>query len=451
MFRDWCRRIGAHTGKTRHSTPKLAFIGPKLESGFNNPERDANPDGILKTPFNFCGNFPLSEVESFRAEVRDWLEHHCPQSMRQPYQSEADLCWGGRDFQFQSEDQKAWLRNMAGKGWTAPTWPREYGGGGLERERAKVLQEEIKKIGARPPLYSFGISMIGPALLKYGSERLKQQHLPPIVHGEIRWAQGYSEPNAGSDLASLQARLEDAGDHYLLNGSKIWTSYGDKGDWMFCLVRSDSNAPRHSGISLVLFDMATPGVATRPIRLISGRSPFTETFFTNVRVEKDQVVGGLNMGWTVAKYLLTHEREMIGASGVSQPGAEPLGRIAARTIGLESGVLANSLLRGDIARLDIDSIALSLSIERARDEVAAGASLGALSSMFKYYGTELNMRREELLMTVHGQHALEWSGPDTEDGLIPRKWLRSRGNSIEGGTSEIQLNIVAKRVLGLPG
>jgi len=200
-----------------------------------------------------------------------------------------------------------------------------------------------------------------------------------------------------------------------------------------------------------LFDMATPGVTTRPIRLISGNSPFTETVFDNVRVEKNQIVGELNMGWTVAKYLLTHEREMIGASGRIQPGAEPLGNLAASVIGLEHGRLANPALRNDIARLDIDAIALSLSLERARDEVAAGASLGAGSSMFKYYGTELNMRREELTMAVHGLHALEWSGPGTEDGRIPKRWLRSRGNSIEGGTSEIQLNIIAKHLLGLPG
>ena len=404
-----------------------------------------------KNPFDCKRGYRLTEVEAFRTEVREWLQSHCPESMRQPYRSEADLCWGGRNFQFRSQDQETWLRHMADQGWTAPSWPAAYGGGGLDREHAKVVREEMQHLAARPALYSFGISMIGPALLKYGSERLKQQHLPAIVRGEIRWVQGYSEPNAGSDLASLQARLEDRGDHYRLNGSKIWTSYGDKGDWMFCLARSDSTAPQHAGISLVLFDMTTPGITTRPIRLISGKSPFTETFFADVRVEKDQVVGELNMGWTVAKYLLTHEREMIGASGVSQPGAEPLGRIAARIIGVDGGRLANPLLRGDIARLDIDAMALALSMERARDEVAAGASLGAASSMFKYYGTELNMRREELLMSIHGLHALEWSGPGTDDGQIPRKWLRSRGNSIEGGTSEIQLNIVAKRILGLPG
>lgn len=396
-------------------------------------------------------NHHLTASDTFRAEVRDWLERYCPEPMRHPYATEADLCWGGRQFVFQSKEQESWLRVMAAKGWTAPTWPKEYGGGGLDREEAKILKEEMARLGARPALYSFGISMIGPAMLKYGSEKLKQQHLPPIVRGEIRWAQGYSEPNAGSDLASLQARLEDTGDHYRLNGSKIWTSYGDKGDWMFCLVRSDSDAPQHGGISLVLFDMATPGVSTRPIRLISGKSPFTETFFENVRVEKDQVVGELNSGWTVAKYLLTHEREMIGGSGVAQPGSEALGLIAARVVGLESGRLARPTLRDDIAKLEIDSASLALTLERARDEVAAGASLGATSSMFKYYGTELNMRRENLLMAIHGNEALDWDGSSADGGQLPRRWLRSRGNSIEGGTSEIQLNIVAKRILGLPG
>lgn len=393
----------------------------------------------------------MTDTTTFRAEVRDWLERNCPRAMRTPLQSEADLCWGGRNFVFQSNDQEQWLRNMAGKGWTAPTWPVEYGGGGLDRVQAKILQEEMQTMGARQPLYSFGLFMIGPALLKYGSEALRHQHLPPIIRGEIHWAQGYSEPNAGSDLASLQARLEDMGDHYRLNGSKIWTSYGDRGDWMFCLVRSDSQVPQHSGISLVLFDMTTPGVSTRPIRLISGKSPFTETFFDNVRVEKNQVVGELNSGWTVAKYLLTHEREMIGGSGLRQAGEESLGAIAERILGREGERLSRPGLRNDIAQLEIDTAALALTMERARDEVKAGASLGAMSSVFKYYGTELNMRRQELLMALHGMRGLEWSGPGTADGQIPRTWLRSRGNSIEGGTSEIQLNIVAKRMLGLPG
>jgi len=390
-------------------------------------------------------------MEPFRKDVRDWLEANCPESMRYPYRSEADVCWGGRNFEFQSEDQRLWLERMAGRGWTAPAWPAGYGGGGLDREQVKILKQELARIHARPPLLSFGISMLGPALLKFGNEAQKRQHLPPIVRGEIRWAQGYSEPNAGSDLASLQARCEDRGDHFVLNGSKVWTSYGDLADWMFCLVRTDSGPRKHEGISFVMFDMATPGVSTRPIRLISGKSPFTETRFDDVRVEKDQVVGELNGGWTIAKYLLTHEREMIAESGLGAAGSTPVSKTAVHRLGLEHGVLANTLLRADIARFEMDERALELTIERVRDEVAAGASLGAVASMFKYYGTELNKRRHELLMSIGGNDALVWEGEDSHDGQAPKDWLRSKGNSIEGGTSEIQLNIVAKRILGLPG
>jgi acyl-CoA dehydrogenase len=392
----------------------------------------------------------VTESEIFRQEVRDWLEANCPETMRSPFRSEADACWGGRNCQFQSEDQRLWLERMAARGWTAPSWPTEYGGGGLDREQAKILKEELARIHARPALVSFGISMIGPALLKFGSEELKQQHLPPIVRGEIRWAQGYSEPNAGSDLASLQAGAEDMGDHFILNGSKVWTSYGNLGDWMFCLVRTDTESPKHRGISLVLFDMTTPGVSTRPIKLISGKSPFTETFFDNVRVEKNQVVGEINQGWTVAKYLLTHEREMIGGSGLNRAGSSPISQTAVKTIGTENGILRNSMLRCDIARFEIDRESLALTIERARDEVKAGVSLGAASSMFKYYGTELNIRRHELLMSIGGSSALDWEGGASGDGHLPKAWLRTKGNSIEGGTSEIQLNIVAKHILGLP-
>jgi len=393
----------------------------------------------------------VNELEQFRSDVRAWLEANCPESMRHPYRSEADICWGGRDWKFQSDDQQAWLRRMAEKGWTAPSWPVQYGGGGLDREHAKILKQELKRINARAPLYSFGISMIGPALLKYASEELKMQHLPSIVRGEIRWVQGYSEPNAGSDLASLQARADDMGDHYIVNGSKIWTSYGDHGDWMFALVRTDPEASKHQGISLILFDMNTPGVSTRPILLISGKSPFTETFFENTRMEKNQVVGEPSQGWTIAKYLLTHEREMIGETGNLQSGAELLSRVAVKKLGLDNGRLSNPVLRTDIARFEIDEVCHQLTMERARDETKAGASLGPAASMFKYYGTELNKRRYELLMSIGSHDALVWEGKESNDGQLPRRWLRTKGNSIEGGTSEIQLNIVAKRILGLPG
>jgi len=393
----------------------------------------------------------VTDSTRFRQETRDWLEANCPPSMRQPYRNEADACWGGRHWKFQSEDQRTWFENMVSRGWTVPAWPVEYGGGGLDNGQVKILREELARIKARPPLESFGISMLGPPLLKFGSEELRRQHLPRIARGEIRWAQGYSEPNAGSDLASLQMRAEDMGDHFIVNGSKIWTSYGDLADWMFCLVRTDFAARKHAGISLVLFDMTTAGVSTRPIRLISGKSPFTETFLENVRVEKNQVVGRINDGWTIAKYLLTHEREMIGSSGLVRSSGVPVSQTAVEVLGAANGILSDTMLRADIARYEMDEYAFALTVERARDEVRAGVSLGAAASMFKYYGTELNKRRNELLMSISGNEALDWEGGPNRDGQLPKAWLRSKGNSIEGGTSEIQLNIIAKHLLGLPG
>jgi len=388
-------------------------------------------------------------LNTFRLTTREWLEDNCPEEMRSPVGSDKDLCWGGRDFMFQSEAQRLWLNRMGSKGWTAPDWPTEYGGGGLNREQLKTLKQEMERINARPALYSFGISMLGPALLKYGNEQQKQKFLPPIIRGEIRWAQGYSEPNAGSDLANLQAPAIDMGDHYILNGSKIWTSYGDYSDWMFCLVRTDPDAPKHQGISFMLFDMETPGITVRPIKLISGRSPFCEVFFEDVKIPKQQQIGELNKGWSIAKYLLTHEREMISWTGLSKTGSTPLSKTAMEIIGESNGVLDDSILRSDIARFELDEMAFTLTIERARDEVKAGVSLGAISSWFKFFGTELNKQRYNLLMDIHGNEALAWTGEASNDGKLARDWLRTKGNSIEGGTSEIQLNIVAKHILGL--
>jgi acyl-CoA dehydrogenase len=388
---------------------------------------------------------------AFRMEVRAWLEDNCPQAMRSPLESEKDACWGGRNFKFQSEDQRLWLERMAARGWTAPDWPKEYGGGGLNREQLKILNQEMTRINARPALYSFGIFMLGPALLKFGNEEQKSRFLPPITRGEIRWVQGYSEPNAGSDLANLQAPAVDMGDHYVLNGSKTWTSYGDFGDWMFCLVRTDPDAPKHQGISFMLFDMKTPGITVRPIKLISGKSPFCEVFFENVKIPKNQQVGELNKGWTIAKYLLTHEREMISWAGLSKTGSKSLGETALEQIGSKDGKLDDPVLRADIARFELDEMAFALTIKRARDEIKAGVSLGAVSSWFKFFGTELNKKRHNLLMDIGGSEALSWKGVSSDDGKLARDWLRTKGNSIEGGTSEIQLNIVAKHILGLPG
>jgi len=398
----------------------------------------------------------MTDLDTFRAETRAWLEANCPAECRGPVESDEDRVWGGRNAVFPTPAHKVWLDRMGAKGWTAPEWPIEYGGGGLSREQAKVVSSEMRRIDAQPPLASFGVWMLGPALLQFGTEAQKLRFLPEIVRGEIRWCQGYSEPGAGSDLAAIQTRAEDpvpggGGDHWIVNGQKVWTSYADKADWIFCLVRTDPEAKKHLGISFVLIDMATKGVSTRPITLISGKSPFCETFFDDVRVEKENLVGTLNRGWDVAKYLLAHERTMIGAMG-ELGGGRPLGQVATGSIGMDDeGRLDDGMLRTRIAELEVDAAAFRLSMERTGDLAKAGQAHPAIASMLKYYGSELNKRRHELLMAAGGSDALEWESERSKGGKAARDWLRTKANSIEGGTSEVQLNIIAKHLLQLPG
>ena len=334
------------------------------------------------------------------------------------------------------------MRVMGEKGWTVPDWPAAYGGGGLSSAETKILKEEMAAIGVRSPLSSFGISMLGPALLKYGTEEQKKRFLPEIARGEIRWCQGYSEPGAGSDLAGLQTKCEDMGDHWLVNGQKVWTSYADKADWIFCLVRTSTES-KHGGISFLLFDMESEGVSTKPILLISGYSPFCETFFDNVKVPKDQIVGEVNRGWDVAKYLLGHEREMISGMG--------LGSGSSRTLAQSLGEIDDPVLAADVALFDVDAIAFAAMSEHFIDQLKAGEAHPAMPSMMKYAGTELNKKRHELIMAAGGSDALEWDSERSRGGKAAREWLRTKANSIEGGTSEVQLGIVAKHILRLPG
>jgi alkylation response protein AidB-like acyl-CoA dehydrogenase len=370
-----------------------------------------------------------------------------------------EIVWGGRKAEFKNPDSQLWLERMAAKGWTCPTWPAEYGGGGLSKDEAIVLQQELDRINARPALTSFGISMLGPVLLEYGSHEQKAEHIPKIVRGEIRWCQGYSEPGAGSDLASLATRAELQGDHYLINGSKVWTSYADKADWIFCLVRTDFEVPKHAGISFILFDMASEGVSTRPIQLISGASPFCETFFDNVRVPASNLVGEVNDGWSIAKRLLQHERTMISSFGLAS-GQGDRGGVTSTMDSVEAAAmhyrgdkdkLSDPVLRDEIARFKIDSEAFAHTSRRSVEETKQGGP-NATSSMLKYYGCELNKRRYELLLRSLGSQSLGWEGEGfaAEELQVTREWLRSKANSIEGGTLEVQLNIIAKRVLGLP-
>jgi len=401
-------------------------------------------------------DFGGAELEAFRSEVKGWLEANYPPELRDPgARSDPEAVWGGRPFDGSSDPQIVWMRRMAEKGWTAPTWPAEYGGGGLSPQQARVLDHELSAGRYRPALLSFGLWMLGPVLLEYANEAQKKEHLPKIVRGEIRWCQGYSEPGAGSDLAGLQTRCEDKGDHWLINGSKIWTSYANRADWCFCLVRTDATK-KHEGISFVLIDMKTPGVETRPIRLISGESPFCETFFTDVKVPKGNLVGRINGGWEIAKRLLQYERQNISAGfgeGGSAGGASgDLAQIARRYLPAEGGRLGDGDLRRRITENKMDFQALRQTIARSAAESRAGNGPSAATSIIKYAAAELAKQRSELMVEAMGSLGLGWEG----EGFAPqevaavRGWLRTKANSIEGGTSEINLNVVAKRVLGLP-
>jgi len=396
----------------------------------------------------------MTDLQTFREETRDWLEANCPPEMRKP----GDVAWGGRNAQFSHPDQKIWLERMGEKGWTCPTWPSEYGGGGLSKEENKILQEEMSAIGARSPLGSFGIWMLGPALLEFATEEQKKEHLPPIVRGEVWWCQGYSEPGSGSDLASLSTKAVEDGDQYVINGQKIWTSYADKADKIFCLVRTGPQEPKHEGISFLLIDMDQPGVTTRPITLISGKSPFCETFFDDAKAPVKDLVGGLNKGWTVAKRLLEHERTMISGMGLSGGGdgskktKSGLAEIGKKYAGIDSEQkIADKALRRKVAMHDLNSRAFGLTMQRVGEETKVGAPSPA-AAMGKYYGTEHNKLRYELMLEAMGSQGIGWEGEgfSMEELAITRDWLRTKANSIEGGTSEVQLNVISKRVLGLP-
>ncbi|MBU2644753.1 acyl-CoA dehydrogenase family protein, partial [bacterium] len=339
---------------------------------------------------------------------------------------------------------------------TVPTWPTEYGGGGLSKAENKILTEELARLELPRPLAGFGITMIGPTLLQYGTDEQKQYFLPRICSGEIRWCQGYSEPNAGSDLANVQTSLADDGDGFIISGQKTWTSYGDLADWMFLIGRTDWDVKKQAGITFILMDMDQPGVDVRPIRLISGESPFCEVFFDNVRASKKHVLGEQNKGWQVAKALLGHERTMIadvfGSTRSTAMEVTSLKEAAEHYIGLKDGRLADSSIRERMAQIQMDETCFELTVQRNFDNMKAGHNPGSESSMFKIYGTELNQRRLELFLSILGPEALGWEGEGftPEELRLTRYWLRSRGNTIEGGTSEIQLNIIAKAVLGLP-
>ena len=403
----------------------------------------------------------MSNIETFRAETRAWLETNCPPSRRRASDGDTPAAWGTPEWQSEGD---TWKEKFCGRGWPTPTWPAEYGGGGLSKEEAGVLAEEMGRIGTASPVGGFGIAMLGPVLLEFGDDAKKRRFLPDIIKGEVTWCQGYSEPGAGSDLASLQTRAVLEGDEYIINGQKIWTTGAHRADWIFCLVRTDPDASKHDGISFILFDMKSEGVSVSPIELISGSSEFCQVFFDDVHAKAANLVGKLNGGWTIAKRLLEHERSML--SGMGRGGAArrkrsgkrvpasftTLAKQATPYLGLDNGKLADPILRDRIVQQEMDGLCFSLTMRRSGEAAKAGQGPGSMASMSKLYASEMNKRRQELLVSIMGAQALGWEGDGFEPGELmqTRSWLRSKGNTIEGGTSEVQLNVTAKRVLGLP-
>ena len=394
----------------------------------------------------------MQDTENFRAETRAWLEANCPASMRQPLTQE-QIVWSGSQVKFANDDQRVWFERMRDRGWFAPDWPAELGGGGLTPKQVRIVEEEMLRLGCRPPQFNLGVWMLGPVLLALGTEEQKREHLPPMTQGRMRWCQGFSEPNAGSDLASLKtsARLDANGD-FIVNGSKIWTSYGDQADWMYALVRTDPTVRKQEGISFILIDMKSPGITVKPIELISGKSSFCEVFFDNVRVPARQLVGPLNGGWTVAKKLLQHERAAMSKFSEGAAPSHDALAVARPYLYDEDGALIEPVWRDRLAALLMDSHAFSLTHRRVKEEAMARLDVSGPSSIMKLVQTEQEVAKYELLMQLMGQRGLSWEGSEfsANEHDICRLWLLAKTYTISGGSSEVQLNIIAKRVLGLP-
>ena len=389
------------------------------------------------------------DAEAFRQDARAWLEANFPPSLNGQgglMNAEAPTPEEG--------DYKLWKQRMGAKGWGVPTWPAAYGGGGLNPSQARVLREEMGRLGAWNPIGGMGVMMFGPTLLEYGNEEQKQRHIPPIARGELRWCQGYSEPGSGSDLASLQTKAVDMGDHFLVSGSKIWTSGAQYADWCFCLVRTDPTR-KHEGISFLLIDMRSPGVETRPILLISGSSPFCETFFTDVEVPKENLVGPLNGGWTVGKRLLQHERNGL-SGGTGGPGrTDPA---ALRTAAIDyfgqnqNGELADPDFRARLIQQEMDAKAYALTTQRVAEDARNQNGPSAATSIMKNANSRINTDHCEMTIEAMGLNGLGWVGEafSPQERAAGRAYLRIKSSTIAGGSSEIQNNIISKRILGLP-
>ena len=387
----------------------------------------------------------MTDLDSFRAEVNAFLDEIVPDGLAGRTLALTEHNWGGRNATWSSPEMREWQLRMTERGWAAPAWPVRYGGAGWTEAQARVLQAELRRRQLPPPVVGIGLSMVGPAILTYGTEAQRDRHLPGIARGESWWCQGFSEPGAGSDLPSLSTRAELDAHRFRVNGQKMWTSHGHRADWILALVRTDPCAAKRAGISCLLIDMATPGVSTRPMVLISGRSTFCETFFDDVEVPRENLLGERGGGWEVARHVLAHERGMLGGIVVGENRGGGLVAEAAAHVPTRGGVIVDDELRRRVATLEIEG--------RAYRAVAAGkASRPADPNVLKLLSSELNQRRLDLRQEFAGLDGTGWSGDgfSDEELALCTTWLRSRAYSIEGGTSEIVLNTISSRVLGLP-
>ncbi|MEN2785524.1 acyl-CoA dehydrogenase family protein [Sphingomonas qilianensis] len=392
---------------------------------------------------------PAAPLDTFRHDVRGWLAEHFPATLKGQDNAMSALDGPSED----TPEQAAWKKAMGDKGWGVPAWPKHYGGGGLDKAEVRVLHEEMARVGAWNPIGGMGVMMFGPTLLEYGTEEQKLEHIPAIARGDVRWCQGYSEPGAGSDLASLQMFAEDRGDHYLVNGQKTWTSGGQWADKCFALVRTDKSK-KHEGISFLLIDMDAEGVEVKPIRLISGSSPFCETFFTNVKVPKGNLIGREGEGWTIGKRLLQHERSSLsgGGSAARMFAGKPMGALAKEYRGAdEAGRVPDQDLRMRIVRHEMDARAFALTLRRAALEARSNQGPSAATSIMKNVGARITQDRAELSIEIMGMNGLGWDGEgfSAEELAQTRTWLWGKAVSIYGGSSEIQNNVIAKRILGM--
>jgi alkylation response protein AidB-like acyl-CoA dehydrogenase len=389
------------------------------------------------------------KLEAFRGEVRAWIKENFPESLKSKLEEYFQTMPRYPD----GPDWKLWKDRVAAKGWGTPGWPKAYGGGGLPTAQARIVQQEFFNMGAFNPMTGMGTTLLGPTMLEHGSEEQKKLHLTRVSRGEVRWCQGYSEPGAGSDLAGLSTKAEDKGDHYLVNGQKIWTSGSQFADWCFCLVRTNPNVQKQEGISFLLIDMKTPGVEVRPIRIISGQSPFSEVFFTDVKVPKENLMGQLNKGWTIAKRLLQFERNATDTRRRQMAGdVRPLDEVAKEYIGVdEKGRIADPDLRQRIIKHMMEFRALKLMQQRMLDETRAGQGPSEFTSVAKNSRARIQQEREELLVEIFGEQGLGWQGDQFKQDELDttRAFLSNKAMTIFSGTTEIQNNIIAKRMLGL--